>query len=118
MLNNLFISDAFAQAAETAAAAPQSEMSFSSFVPLIVIFVIFYVLLVRPQTKKMKAHQQMVNSLKAGDKVVTNGGIMGVVKKVREDENEVEVEISENVSVKILRQYVSELVDEKAKAKK
>jgi len=114
MLKNLFVSDAFAQATETAAAAaPQSEMSFSSFVPLIVIFAIFYVLLVRPQTKKMKAHQEMVNNLKKGDKVVTNGGIVGTVKSVLETEGQVEVEIADNVSVKILKQYVSELVQDK-----
>ena len=110
MLNNFFISDAFAQAADAVAPAATNEFSFSSFVPLIAIFAIFYFLIVRPQTKKMKAHQQMVSNLKSGDKVVTTGGIVGVVKGVFEKENQVEVEIADNVRVKLLRQYVSEVV--------
>ncbi len=109
MLNNLFISDAFAQGAEAAAATP-NEFSFSSFVPLILIFVIFYFLIIRPQTKKMKEHQEMVSNLKSGNKVVTSGGIVGVVKDVFEKDNQVEVEIAENVRVRSLKQYVTELV--------
>ncbi len=115
MLNNLFISDALAQGAEAVAATP-NEFSFSSFVPLVLIFVIFYFLIIRPQTKKMKDHQAMVNNLKSGNKVVTSGGIVGVVKDVFEKENQVEIEIAENVRVKVLRQYVTEIVtDEKSK---
>ena len=109
MLNNLLISDAMAQGAETAA---QGEFSFSSFVPLILIFVIFYFLIVRPQSKKYKDHQQMVNNLKVGNKVVTSGGIIGVVKDVLEKDNLLEVEIAENVRVKIARQHVAELITE------
>ena len=115
MLNNLFISDAIAQSTEAVAATP-NEFSFSSFVPLILIFVIFYFLIIRPQTKKMKDHQQMVNNLKSGNKVVTSGGIVGVVKDVFEKDNQVEVEIADNVRIRILKQYVTEIVtDEKSK---
>jgi preprotein translocase subunit YajC len=80
----MFISQAFAQ--EAAAAAPQS-FSFVSFVPLIAIFAIFYFLIIRPQSKKMKDHQELVNNLKTGNKIVTNGGIIGVVKEVLVKEN-------------------------------
>lgn len=118
MLNNFFVSDALAQATEAAAATPANEFSFTSFVPLIAIFAIFYILLVRPQTKKMKAHQEMVNNLKNGDKVVTNGGIVGVVRSVLEKDGQVEVEIADNVRVKILKQYVSEMVSDVQKDKK
>lgn len=111
----MFISPAFAQ--ETAVAA-SSEFSFASFVPLIAIFVIFYFLIIRPQTKKMKEHQEMINNLKIGNKVITNGGIVGVVKDVLTKENMVEVEISEGVNVKILKNYVSELVVPEAKETK
>lgn len=118
MLNNLLISDSFAQATEAAAGAP-GEFSFSSFVPLILIFVIFYFLIVRPQTKKMKDHQALVNNLKTGNKVLTNGGIVGVVTDVFEKENQVEVEIASGVRVKILKNYVADLVTEaKEKDKK
>lgn len=110
MLNNFLISDAFAQAAETANSTASPDFSASSFVPLILIFLIFYFLIVRPQSKKMKDHQNMVNNLKIGNKVVTSGGILGVVKDVLVKENQVEVEIADGVNVKILKNYVAELV--------
>jgi preprotein translocase subunit YajC len=115
MLNNIFVSDAFAQGAEAAA---QEGFSFSSFVPLILIFGIFYFLIIRPQSKKHQMHQQMVSGLKVGNKIVTSGGISGVVKDVLEKENQFEIEIAENVRVKILRQHVSELVTTEVKSKK
>ncbi|OFW81337.1 MAG: preprotein translocase subunit YajC [Alphaproteobacteria bacterium RIFCSPLOWO2_01_FULL_40_26] len=112
----MFISKAFAQATESAA---QSEFSFSSFVPLLLIFAIFYFLIIRPQSKKMKDHQEMVNNLKSGNKVITNGGIIGVVKDIFEKENQVEVEIADGVRIRVLKQYVAELVkDEKEKVRK
>lgn len=112
MLNNILTSDAFAQATEAAATATPADgqFSFTSLVPLIAIFVIFYFLIIRPQSKKYKEHQKMVSELKAGDPVVTTSGIVGVVKRVLEKENQLEVEIAENVVVKILRQHVAEVV--------
>ena len=111
----MFISQAFAQ--EAAAAAPQS-FSFASFVPLIAIFAIFYFLIIRPHSKKMKDHQELVNNLKTGNKVVTNGGIIGVVKEVLVKENQVEIEIAEGVRVKIMKNYVSDFVQEENKKTK
>ncbi len=72
------------------------------FIPLILIFVIFYFFLIRPQQKKVKAHKAMVETLKRGDKVVTSGGIVGTVERVIDNEK-VEVKISENVNVEIIR---------------
>ena len=117
MLNNLFVSDAFAQASEIA---DPNKFSFSSIVPIIAIFGVFYFLIVRPQSKKHKLHQEMVKGLKIGNKVITSSGIVGVVKNILEEEEQLEVEIAENVRVKILRHHVSELVvkDKDAKAKK
>lgn len=118
MLTNLLISDSFAQSAEVAAAATP-EFSFSSFVPLILIFAVFYFLIVRPQSKKMKEHQVLINNLKVGNKVITNGGIIGVVKDVHEKEGQVEVEIAPGVNIKILKNYVTDLVkSEKEKEEK
>ena len=118
MLNNLFVNEALAQASEAINEAPVSESSLTSFVPLILIFVVFYFLIVRPQSKKIKEHQVLVNNLKTGNRVVTSGGIVGVVTNVFEKENQVEVEISEGVRVKILKNYVSDLVkkDEEKKS--
>ena len=73
------------------------------FIPLILIFVIFYFFLIRPQQKKVKEHKAMVESLKRGDKVITSGGITGTVERIIDNEK-VEVEISENVKVEVIRQ--------------
>ena len=69
-------------------------MGFQDFIPLILIFAIMYFLLIRPQQKKVKEHQNMVASLRRGDQVVTQGGLIGKVTKVKED-NEIEVEVSD-----------------------
>ena len=74
----------------------------AQFIPLILIFVIFYFFLIRPQQKKVKDHKAMVEALKRGDKVVTSGGIVGTVERVIDNEK-VEVKISENVNVEVVR---------------
>ena len=78
------------------------EAGIGQFIPLILIFVIFYFFLIRPQQKKVKDHKAMVESLKRGDKVITSGGIVGTVERVIDNEK-VEVQISENVTVEIVR---------------
>jgi len=78
------------------------EAGIGQFIPLILIFVIFYFFLIRPQQKKVKEHKKMVENLKRGDKVVTSGGIVGTVERVIDNEK-VEVSISENVNVEIVR---------------
>ena len=77
-------------------------MGFQDFIPLILIFAIMYFLLIRPQQKKVKEHKAMVESLKKGDKVVTSGGITGIITRVI-DNDKVEVEIAENVTVEVIR---------------
>ena len=78
------------------------DAGIGQFIPLILIFVIFYFFLIRPQQKKVKAHKAMVETLKRGDKIVTSGGIVGTVERVIDNEK-VEVKISENVNVEIIR---------------
>ena len=78
------------------------DAGIGQFIPLILIFVIFYFFLIRPQQKKVKTHKAMVETLKRGDKVVTSGGIVGTVERVIDNEK-VEVNISENVNVEIIR---------------
>ena len=78
------------------------DAGIGQFIPLILIFVIFYFFLIRPQQKKVKVHKLMVESLKRGDKVVTSGGIVGTVERIIDNEK-VEVLISENVKVEIVR---------------
>ena len=72
------------------------------FIPLILIFVIFYFFLIRPQQKKVKEHKAMVEGLKKGDQIVTSGGITGTITRVI-DNDKIEVEISENVIVEVIR---------------
>ena len=72
------------------------------FIPLILIFVIFYFFLIRPQQKKVKEHKAMVEGLKKGDKVVTSGGITGTISRII-DNDKVEVEIAENITVEVIR---------------
>ncbi len=79
-----------------------SGSGIGQFIPLILIFVIFYFFLIRPQQKKVKEHKLMVEILKRGDKVVTSGGIVGTIKRVV-DNDKVEVLISENVKVEIIK---------------
>ena len=79
-----------------------SGSGFAQFIPLILIFVIFYFFLIRPQQKKVKEHKIMVENLKRGDKVVTAGGIIGTVDRVI-DNDKVEVSISDDVKVEIIK---------------
>ena len=79
-----------------------SGSGLGQFIPLILIFVIFYFFLIRPQQKKVKEHKLMVENLKRGDKVVTSGGIVGTIERVV-DNDKVEVLISENVKVEIIK---------------
>ena len=72
----------------------------AGILPLLLIFVVFYFLLIRPQQKKLKDHKNMIANLKKGDRVVTQGGIIGKVTKIK-DESEIEVEIATNTKVRI-----------------
>ncbi len=83
--------------------------TFTSFIPLILIFGIMYVLLIRPQQKKLKTHKSMVEALRRGDQIVTQGGIIGKVSKVKED-GEIEVEIAEGVKVRVVRSTISQVL--------
>ena len=99
----MFVTPAYAQAAGGAAG---SGFSLGGMLPLIAIFVIFYFLLIRPQQKRAKEHKSMVANLRRGDQVITAGGLMAKVTKVIDD-NEVEVEISPGVKVKLVRSTIS-----------
>ncbi|MBW4963995.1 preprotein translocase subunit YajC [Sulfitobacter sp. CW3] len=86
------------------------------FVPLILIFAIMYFLLIRPQQKKVKEHQAMVAGLRRGDQVVTQGGLIGKVVKVKDD-GELEVELAENVKVRVIQSTIATVVSKTEPAK-
>ena len=79
-----------------------------AFLPLILIFGVFYILLIRPQQKKVKLHREMLNNLKRGDKIITSGGIIGSISKVN-DNKELLVEITDGVEIKIAPGMVVDL---------
>lgn len=80
-----------------------------SFLPLILIFVIFYFLLIRPQSKKAKEHKQTLQDLKKGDKVMTNGGIHGIIEDIDGDILTLKIGIKDDVRIKINRNYIASL---------
>jgi preprotein translocase subunit YajC len=90
----------------------------TQFLPLVLIFVVFYFLLIRPQQQRQKEQKQMLNTLKRGDRVVTGGGILGVVTRVpvaTEDgkpvpAGEIEVEIAPNIRVTVMRDTISSVI--------
>lgn len=89
----------------------QQPSLFASFIPLILIFIIFYFLLIRPQQKKAKEHKILLDSIKRGDQILTSGGMIG--KVIKADANELTVEISNNVNVRIFRSTVSDVLNKK-----
>jgi len=101
----MFVSPAYAQAAGGGLAG-----GLTSFVPLILIFAIMYFLMIRPQQKKMKEHRSMVDSLRKGDQVVTAGGLIGKVFKVKED-GIVEVDLAEGVRVKVRQGTIADVIN-------
>ncbi len=84
--------------------------AIGQFLPLILIFVIMYFLLIRPQQKKAKEHQNMVSNLRRGDQVITQGGIIGKVSKVKDD-NELEIEIADGVKVRVVKSTVAQVLN-------
>jgi preprotein translocase subunit YajC len=101
----MFATPAFAQTAGAAAAGPQDMIL--QFLPLILLVVLFYFLMIRPQQRRMKAHQKMVAELKRGDQVVLSSGMLG--KVVRVEDKEVGLEIATGVTVKVVRTMISEV---------
>ena len=97
----MFVTPAYAQAA-----AGGGGSGFEAFLPLILIFGVFYMLLIRPQQKKMKEHKVTLSAIRRGDKVVTGGGIVGTVTKVIDD-LEITVEIADGVKVRVQRGLIS-----------
>jgi preprotein translocase subunit YajC len=91
--------------AADAAAAPAGLANIAQFVPLVLIFIVFYFLLIRPQQKKAKEHQNYLSNLKKGDKVITGGGIHGQITGITD--SVVTLEIAENVRIKVNRAAIA-----------
>ncbi len=100
----MFITPAFAQAAGSPGLGDLPGM----LMPLALILIVFYFLLLRPQQKKMKDHQEMLKKVAKGDTIITTGGLIGKVIRVV-DENELQVEIGENVRVRVMRSGIADV---------
>ena len=98
----MFITPAFAQAAGAA----DTNSMLMSLLPFALIFVIMYFLILKPQQNKLQDHQELVKNIRRGDTVVTNGGLVGKVTKVVDDD-QIEMEISDGVKIRQMRQMVS-----------
>ncbi|WP_137176878.1 preprotein translocase subunit YajC [Roseomonas sp. AR75] len=107
----MWISPAYAQDAAGGSAAIVMQL-----LPLILIFAVFYFLLIRPQQKKMKDHREMLGKLKRNDRVITGGGIVGTISKVRDDSDEIEVEIAPGTRVTVLRGTITSVLQPPAAA--
>ena len=103
---SFLMSNAWAEGAGAGAA--QAAPDMSGFIMLAVLFVLFYVILIRPQAKRAKEHKKMVEALSKGDEVVTNGGLLGLVKEV--GETFITVEIASGTQVKIQRNAIATLL--------
>lgn len=105
----MLVTPAYAQAAASPAG---GAAAFAQFVPLLLVFVIMYFLILRPQQKKMSQHRAMVAALKKGDQVITQGGLIGKVVGVREDE--LDVELAQGVRVRVVRSSIAQVVNRTA----
>ena len=101
----MFASPAYAQAAGGSAAG-----GLAGFIPIILIFAIMYFLMIRPQQKKIKQHLAMVAALRRGDQVITQGGLIGKVTKVKDD-TELELELAEGVKVRVVRNTIAQVMN-------
>lgn len=99
----MWVTPAYAQAG----GAPGGADFLISLLPFVLIFVIIYFLILRPQSRRMKQHQEMIAALRRGDTVVTSGGLIGKVVKV--DEQDIQIEIAEGVKVKVVRSMITDV---------
>ena len=104
----MFTTPAFAQGSLFGGGAGGDGGMLMSLLPFVLIFVIMYFLILRPQQKRVKQHQEMVKNVRRGDTVVTNGGLIGKVTKVIDDD-QIEIEIADDVRIRQMRQMVTDV---------
>ena len=99
----MFISPAYAQAGPGG-----TDQIIGLLVPMLAVFVIFYFFLIRPQQQRMKQHRATIDAIRRGDMVVTSGGIVGKVTRVKDD-GEIEVEIADNTRVRVVKDTIAQV---------
>jgi len=108
----MFISPAYAQAGQT----PFGGDMFGMILPLVAIMAVFWFLLIRPQQKRVKEHQELIKNVRRGDTVITSGGIIGKVAKVVDD-NEVTIDVADGVRIRVQRNAITEVRSKSEPAK-
>ena len=104
----MFISPAFAQGSLFGGGAGGDGGMLMSLLPFVLIFVIMYFLILRPQQKRVKQHAEMVKNVRRGDTVVTNGGLIGKITKVVDDD-QIEIEIADDVRIRQMRSMIADV---------
>lgn len=107
-LTQFLISPAYAQAAATMPPGGSGTSVFMNFLPIVLIFGVFYVLIIRPQQRKMDEQAKMIKALQRGDRVITSGGIHGKIARIEGDDILI-LEIADGVQIKVGRSFVSSL---------
>lgn len=95
----MFITQAFAQSASAS-----TGSLFDLFFPLAMVFLIVYFMIIRPQNKRQKEHQNLIDGLRRGDTVVTQGGLIGKIAKV--EDNELQIDVAKDVRITIVRSMI------------
>ncbi len=85
------------------------QSGLTSLIPMVLIFAVFYFLLLRPQEKRRKEREKLVSEVKKGEEVLTNSGIYGIVTKVSENDNDIEIEIAKDVRIKALKSAIVDI---------
>lgn len=111
----MILSSLFVFAVKAEAPAGRQGSLFTALIPFILVFVIFYLLIIMPQRKRQKRHQEMVQQLQPGEKIITTGGIHGTVMGVQQDK--IEVKIASNVKIDISKNAVAAVLSEKRESK-
>lgn len=112
-ISQLFIAVAYAQDAAPAGTGAKPNM-LETFMPFIFVLVIFYFLLIRPQSRRAKQHQDFLGTLKRGDSVLTSGGILGTIEGLTD--KFVTLEVADDVRIRILRSQIAGPVQEEKKS--
>jgi len=98
----------------TAGAPAEQPNMIQAFLPLIIIFVLFYFIILMPNQKEQKKHKEMLQALKPGDKIITNGGIVGVIEKIVDAEDIIRIRTGESTLINMKRSFVSARVEKPA----
>lgn len=104
---------ALTETATTDATTPRQPSMIESLLPFVLIMAVFYFMIIRPQSKKIKEHQQQLSQIAKGTEVITSGGILGKVTKVQDEEGIIHVEIADKVVVRVKKETVSEVISKK-----